>query len=346
MLNFAARLLVFITVTSLATPLTAKTVELAAGSLNGLGAAIADAGEGGKVIVKSGIHTESGRVVVNIPVAIVGEQGAIIESGISPSASYPLSVRAVVHIKNTREVTVRGIWFRPPAGGTANCAVIIENSHEVRIADNKITQFQFGVFVQHGEGSIIVGNRIVTTSRWTLDPADPRFLPESDGILLNNGRFDQIIQNVVSDAFQGIFVSDRYGFLGDNRVSGCYLGIVLCHNPQDPLFYKVSGQPAFSDTPATGWLVLDNTATNNAWGFLVIDGAHDNVLATNNASNNSVYDMELAGDSNRFGFFAPASYNNRVFQFEDERIVVKKCGRNNVVKGNVRLVNHAADPCF
>ena len=42
----------------------AGTVALPAGSIDGLAAAIASAGPGGTVILKSGLHTESGTVTV------------------------------------------------------------------------------------------------------------------------------------------------------------------------------------------------------------------------------------------------------------------------------------------
>src|SRR5688572_18640721 len=43
---------------------TGVTVTLPAGSVDGLAAAIAAAGPGGRVLVKSGAHTESGPVVI------------------------------------------------------------------------------------------------------------------------------------------------------------------------------------------------------------------------------------------------------------------------------------------
>lgn len=59
----------------------ADAVELAAGSVDGLAAAIAEAGEGGTVLVKAGEHLERGTVTVSHRVKIIGEEGAVILSG-------------------------------------------------------------------------------------------------------------------------------------------------------------------------------------------------------------------------------------------------------------------------
>ena len=80
------------------TPLLAeeiKTVTLAAGSVDGLAAAIAEAGPGGKVIIEAGLHRESGSVLINSPVSLIGEPNAIIESTTptDPMASLQRSSR-------------------------------------------------------------------------------------------------------------------------------------------------------------------------------------------------------------------------------------------------------------
>ena len=110
----------------------------------------AKAGAGGTVIVKSGVHTESGTVVISAPVSIIGETGAVIESGTSPSTTYPLAIVAVLDIKNTHDVKVRGISLGPQGGGTSNCTMLIESSPVVQILNNNVTEFQFGVWVEHG----------------------------------------------------------------------------------------------------------------------------------------------------------------------------------------------------
>jgi nitrous oxidase accessory protein NosD len=175
-------------------------VTVPAGSVNELAAAIAAAGGGGTVVVASGPHTETGTVLVSNPVSIIGQPGAIIETESAPSPAYPLAITPLLHIQNTSGVTVQGVWFRPPSGGAANTAVLVENAPHAEIAENRITDFQFGVIIQRADHSVVRNNEIRTTRRWALDPADPQFVVETDGIMLNSGHFVQIVGNQVSDS--------------------------------------------------------------------------------------------------------------------------------------------------
>ena len=77
-----------------------KVVDLPAGSVNGLQAAIEEAGPNGIVNVKSGLHIEDVTVNVNFTVQIIGEEGAIIESS-NPAMSSSLVVTPVIKIENS-----------------------------------------------------------------------------------------------------------------------------------------------------------------------------------------------------------------------------------------------------
>jgi hypothetical protein len=321
-------------------------ISLPSGSVNALGAAIASVGSGGTVILKNGLHTESGTVNIGVPVSIIGEAGAVIVNNNAPSVNYPLPIVPVLHIRNTRDVKVEGIWLRPRANGTANCAILIQNSPRVQISNNRITDFQFGIVVQHGDHAQLANNDMDLTDRWMLDATDPNFLPESDGIIIVNGHYVQITGNQVICAAFGIFLSDKFGFLHRNTVSMSYVAIQFCHLPPDPLFYTINGAGVSSDTPGTGWFAEGNNATQSAWGYQVIDGANHNFLVNNAASNNSPYDVEFAGDSTRYGLFTPASFKNVFVAGSAQGLVVKDCGNNDVIRGHVHLVDHNVDPCF
>src|SRR5205807_4300482 len=113
---------------------------------------------------------------------------------------------------------VKHIEFQP-TGTTANCAILIENSPGVQVRRNTITNFQFGVFIQRGNNTVLNNNTINASARWKLVPNDPNFLPEADGIIVNNGQVVDINNSVISNAFFGIFVSDANGAAGGNTVS-------------------------------------------------------------------------------------------------------------------------------
>jgi hypothetical protein len=114
----------------------------------------------------------------------------------------------------------------------------------------------------------------------------------------------------------------------------------------EPAFYLLNGEVLSSDAPAAHWTVQKNTVTTSAWGYLVIDGAHHNLLVNNRASHNSVYDIELVGDSFRAGFLTPTSHDNLVAIGSAKLLVVKDCGDHNRVVGPAILVDLSADPCF
>ena len=72
--------------------------------------------------------------------------------------------------------------------------------------------------------------------------------------------------------------------------------------------------------------------------------AVNNLLQANSASNNALYDIELTGDSYRFGFLTPRSHDNTVKAAPFGNLKIKNCGDNNVVMGG-QLVDNTADPC-
>jgi parallel beta-helix repeat protein len=322
------------------------TVELPAGSVNGLAAAIAQAGSGGTVIVKSGLHKEAGSVVVTLPVTIAGEASAILESATSPGFpnTFPITITAALHFKGAPGATVRGLWFQPPVGTVGSCAVILEDSPGAQVLNNRMTQLQYGVVVQRGDDAVIRGNTIITATNWDLDPGDPAFLSDAVGIFVFAAQRAQITDNHVSGLI-GISASGPSAEMAGNTVTGSYFGIVLCSVPDG--FYRFSGSPQAAPPP-TAWQAHDNTVHNNLWGFLATDRANNNVLSNNDATGNRVYDIELTGDTKRFAPvvpLAPAAYDNQVLLGSYKGLVIKDCGRNNQIVGEAKLVDHTVDPC-
>lgn len=321
-----------------------RTVRLPAGSVNGLAAAIAKAGPGGTVILRSGLHTESGTVTVGFRVNLVGEWGAILETATSPDADYPITIAAAIHLKNAPHATVRAIWFRPPAGTTGNTAVVIEDSPHAQVLCNRITDYQFGVLVQRADHACISGNRIQVSNAWSLDPSDPDFLIDTEGIVNINGRHVRVTGNHVSGGFDGIWMCDEKGYCAGNTTTGNFIGLLLCRVAAGT--YVISGADAEASQPGTAWLVHRNEAQGNDWGIQVTDGAHNNVLLNNEATGNHVYDCELTGDTLRYGYFVPGCFDNLVVQGGQTSLVVKDCGANNTIRGNVTFVDKTLDPCF
>jgi hypothetical protein len=319
------------------------TVVVPAGSVNALSAAIVSAGARGTVRVASGVHFESGTVEVASEVSIIGDPGAVIESGTMVAAIYPVLVDPTFRVHDTSRVTIQGLEMRPPAGGTAGCAVLIENADDVKVIGNNIHDYQFGVLVQYGDRADIRGNSISLTTRWTLDPSDPEFLPEAHGIVVINGTAAHLTGNTVSNALFNIWACGAKGQAKGNTVTGGLIGLILCNVPGGG--FLISGSSQGSEVPGTGWHVEDNLARFNLWGYLVIDQANNNYMNNNAASDNALYDIELTADTYRFGFLTPASYSNVVAQGSHKGLVVKDCGNDNVVSGDFTLVDTTVDPC-
>lgn len=324
------------------------TVVLPAGSVNGLATAIATAGPGGTVLIQSGVHDEAGTVTVSIPVDIVGESGAVLRCGTTPSPLLfpvtPAHVIPTLHVLGADGVTIRGLEF-VPAGAAANCALLIEQANGVRVLDNHISGvsghplsgFQFGILVHHGDRVRIDGNTVQCAPLWAVDP---QFGFVVVGIEVLNGEFARLEDNAVSGAFFGIFGNDRAGRMARNHVAGCYIGFQFCHSLYGIIDVAVSGTPLGADVACTGWHAQDNESTGNfLCGYLVIDGANNNVLANNAASGNPL-DIILTGDGDFYGVGIPmpASHHNTVAQGSPKGLTIMDCGDSNTLSGGVTPV--------
>lgn len=326
-----------------AASLQAQVVYLPPGSSDGLADAIAAAGEDGTVILESGLHTESGTVVLDIPVSIIGEEGAILESDTSTVALPPIPVEPALHVRNADGVLIEGLLIRPPEGQTGSCAILIEDSAGVRILDNEIIEHHAGILVQRGDRAGIRGNTVQASPRGLLDPADPDWIQATVGIAIANGRFVSITDNWVTSAVFGIFLSDERGDASNNVVEFNAIGMIFCTFAG---VFAIDGESVDAERSAGRWHAHKNRAAQNGWGYLVIDGAHEIKLANNLAEQNSAYDIELAGPTTRFGFLAPTSFDNVVAQGRPKDLVVKDCGEGNIPSGDIDLVDTAQDPCF
>jgi hypothetical protein len=165
------------------------------------------------------------------------------------------------------------------------------------------------------------------------------------GIVVINGDKVRIVRNDVSNALFGVWPCDRDGSVLDNTFHENYIGLILC-TVFDGDFVYPSGDNSGTDASTNHWRVIGNLSTGNLdAGYLVIDGANHNLLKDNDASNNGTYDIDLAGDSYRFGFLTPKSFDNTVKAGLFQHVKIKNCGENNTVIGG-QLVDNTQDPCF
>lgn len=315
---------------------TATIVELPAGSVDGLAAAIAQAGENGVVLVKAGDHSESTTVTISQSVRILGEPGAVMTINPTPLALAG-AVDVGLYVLNTSKVTIAGldIHSNQTVGGTA---ILVESSPNVNVLNNTLRDFEISILLHDAHKARISGNTIIGPTGWLTGDFFPVY-----GIIAMNGVRVQVLNNDIANAFFGAWACDYDGLAMGNNFHGNYVGLILCKVPEQPVNLP-SGAPLMSRYSGTRWLAKGNTATGNFdVGYLVIDGANSNLLVGNNASGNARVDYDLAGDSERFGFLTPSSFNNKVYVGPYQS--VKDCGMNNTVNGGIQIDTNL-DPCF
>jgi len=315
-------------------------VHLAAGTTNQLAGAIASADPSTVIVLDAGDHFETGTVLINKSVIIEGYGANLIFSnvpGITDATQLVWNIKSGIHINEGGSYTsIRGVTFKGSDLVPA-VAVFLDHSKGVKITYNIFENWQFGISGYNAVYSIIKKNIIHANPGWATGA-----IPESDGIILSDGTHNHLIENEINNGLSGIFTGGFMGVDFGNKTNNCGIGQILCKVPAG--FNIINGVEINTQASTSNWRVMFNTSSNSAlFGFLVIDGANKCILDHNKASNNGLYDIEVAGDSNRFGFFTPRAYNNRVHAYGN--LKVKNCGENTHIIGGT-LVDNTVDPCF
>ncbi len=316
-------------------------IELPAGSIDALAQAVNDACEGGVIYFKAGTHTENKAITITKRLYLVGEAGAVLKfksqlGAVTPSFSFIAA--PVLHFMNAPRSAVLDLDIQP-LDSDGSTAILFENSNESAVLSCKITKFQSAIIVEQSDRMTIMRNTIICSNSWQTGES-----ASGESIVIINGKSAYISDNELSNALFPIWPCDKWGTCERNYTHDSYLGIILCNVP--PGGYTLpSGKAVGSLSPTTGYKVRNNNSTDNlTTGYLVIDGANNNIIENNNAARNGTYDMELTTDSYRFGFLTPKSYNNTVNAGAYQNIRIKDCGDNNTVVGGIK-VNTATDPC-
>jgi nitrous oxidase accessory protein NosD len=313
-------------------------VEVPAGSANALAAAFAAAGVNGTVLLKSGLHTESGTVEITQKVTLAGEVGAVLESATSPVLAPGQAVQPALWVHGASGVVIHDIEMRP-ATAIGGCGVLLDGAEQASVFANNIHDIQYGVIVDRSDRAKIWSNRVACSTGWLTGA-----IPEALGITVDIGEGVVIADNRVTGALFGIWPCDGGGQVFSNKASGCLIGIILCKVPANS-FLLPSGSfagPTWSTYQCT--TQGNETFGNFTAGILAIDGAHDSRIVDNNSHDNGTYDVEMSGDSFRFGFLTPTSVNCNFVAGSFPGVHVKNCGNGNTVVGGV-LVDNTVDPC-
>ncbi len=315
-------------------------VTVPAGSVNALQAAIDKAGPHGIVKLESGVHTEDETVFVNHPVRINGEEGAIIESQYPSTNVFHITVNPVIRIEDANFVHVTGIQFVPANDANqGNVGILVFNSDYAFISGNNFDSYQMAVVVDNSDYVIVKEN----VAEGLFSEGFNQF--NCIGIFNIGDNFARTRDNQMHDFGVSYFASGSNGIYYSNEADGGTSGIIYCTAVN--FAFLPDGTPISASESSNNWLGIFNLAKNNSIGHLVIDGSNNCTLINNEAVNCSLYDVELAGTTLRFGTPEPlpTTFNNLFIAGSSPDIEVKDCGDNNTIIGG-QLVDTVEDPCF
>lgn len=314
-------------------------VVVPAGSVDALAAAIAAAGPNGKIVLASGTHTEHSTVTISNPVSIVGENGAVLQSGVTPSNEVPTIVRPALYVHGADGATIWNLTITPigPVGGNA---ILLEDAPRTTVGYNSISQFQYSILLQNAPSSTVVGNTVACNTGWQTGD-----LAECDGIININGASVRVADNDVSGGLLNTFCSGSSGFYLNNKAHDGFVGMILCRVPYES-FVLPSGDEDGSDISATNWTVQGNVESNNFYtGQMVIDGANNNLVVNNACYGNGAYDIELLGPTCLFGFETPQCFHNTVVVGSKSGMTINDFGQDNLIIGSATITHNITAPC-
>ena len=137
-------------------------IVVPAGSNNALAQALQDAGEGGIVYLRSGLHTETSGIVISKRVILIGETGAVlkIKSTVGlPDANGVVPINAAIHVLNAPQTNIQNIEIQP-VDADGGDAVLFENSSFSSSMFNTFKQFQFSLVVEKSDQMTLIGNKV------------------------------------------------------------------------------------------------------------------------------------------------------------------------------------------
>ena len=327
------------------------TVYLQAGSVDGLQAAVDQAGPYGKVVVKPGLHIENQTVTITHPVRIIGQGNAIIQSNVAPTGdltTLPATITPSIYITGADYVQIRKLTFVPdPARGFGELAIGTNNADYVYIRDNDFQNFTCAVLARKSAYALVLRNQaegVVSdglSQSFILDVA-------SSGFIHASGAHATYVKNTTSDFVNGMFLCDADGLMCQNIGNNNATSLTLCKWPKMYTLFP-DGDSAGADISATNWLVISNKADQSIGnGYQVFDGSNNNLLVSNEATNSGGYDAYFAPEvaPGPLGVVPvlPVVFDNTYIGGRYPGQSVKDCGLNNTITG-ANLADPAVDPC-
>ncbi len=154
-------------------------------SIDAMKQALSDAGVGGVVYLRAGMHTENSNLVITSQAIIVGETGAVLKIKSAPSipgSDGLIPHNPAIHILNAPNSAVLKVSM-VPIDGDGSTGILFENSPMSASMYNTFTGFQFSIVVEKSDNPVVMGNKIVGSTLFTRGG-----IPLEFGILAVNGK--------------------------------------------------------------------------------------------------------------------------------------------------------------
>jgi nitrous oxidase accessory protein len=158
------------------------------GPVRSIRAALAIVARGGTIIVHPGTYRDT-TIVIAMPVTIVGDRYPVLDGE---------SKRQIMTVTGD-SVTIRGLQFRNVGVAFTEdlAAIKVIRSHDCVIAENRIDNAFFGIYLQEAAGCLLQGNVLRATRS--------RDATSGNGIHLWHSRDITIIENQISGHRDGIY---------------------------------------------------------------------------------------------------------------------------------------------
>jgi nitrous oxidase accessory protein len=159
-----------------------------------IGEAVRSASAGDRIAVTRGVYREP-TIVVDRPLTIVGEPGAILDGG---SSTHILRVEA-------NDVTIRGLTFRNGSRSHVEdrAAIRVGAVRRCRVEDNRLLRTFFGIYLAGSESCVIARNEI--------NGAGGSEEASGNAIHLWTARDVEISDNRISGHRDGIYLEFAHG---------------------------------------------------------------------------------------------------------------------------------------
>lgn len=230
--------------------------------------AIAKASAGDTVLVMAGRH--KGPLIIDKPLTIRGESGAIIDAG---GISSVITINAPDVTIDSLTLVGSGDEHQPIDAGIR----LTETAHRATILNNVLTGNQFGIDVHGANDSLVEGNTI--TGR-----QGHRMNERGNGIYLWNAPGTVVKDNHVRYGRDGIFVntSERNEFVG-NTLEDLRFGIHYMYANDSKVSGNISrnNHLGFALMYSTNLHIHNNRSTNDRDHGIMLNYANESIIEDN-----------------------------------------------------------------